>query len=262
QTDLKLRLEPFARRVHAIVRERIAKNQFRYARGLRQRHFDRDSPAHREADDRRCRDTNGIEQCPYVVGKQADGIVAAGFAAASGAAQVGQDQPVFSREIVALECPVVAARSQSVDQHQRRRIRIDRADAFVKKLDPVDRRERHADEYTVVRADTLADAGTLPEVTPMSGLRNQFVYSCIQLTAWRTRKPLAYPLLHTNSKSIQRMFAMNLALQTRRAVITLSLMALALVCVAAKTATRTDGLSVQTPMRVETMAIDVPAGPV
>ena len=55
---------------------------------------------------------------------------------------------------------------------------------------------------------------------------------------------------------------MNLALQTRRAVITLSLMALALVCVAAKTATRTDGLSVQTPMRVETMAIDVPAGPV
>ena len=32
---------------------------------------------------------------------------------------------------------------------------------------------------------------------------------------------------------------MNLALQTRRAVITLSLMALAMVCVAAKTATRT-----------------------
>ena len=50
---------------------------------------------------------------------------------------------------------------------------------------------------------------------------------------------------------------MNLALQTRRAVITLSLMALALVCVAAKTATRHDALSETTPVRVETMAVDV-----
>ena len=49
---------------------------------------------------------------------------------------------------------------------------------------------------------------------------------------------------------------MNLALQTRRAVITLSLMALALVWVAAKTATRHDAFSDATPVRVETMAVD------
>jgi hypothetical protein len=49
---------------------------------------------------------------------------------------------------------------------------------------------------------------------------------------------------------------MNLALQTRRAVITLSLMALALVCVAAKTATRHDALSAEAPLRMETMAVE------
>lgn len=49
---------------------------------------------------------------------------------------------------------------------------------------------------------------------------------------------------------------MNLALQTRRAVITLSLLALAMVCVAAKTATRHDALSAEAPVRVETMAVE------
>ena len=49
---------------------------------------------------------------------------------------------------------------------------------------------------------------------------------------------------------------MNLALQTRRAVITLSLLALAMACVAAKTATRHDALSAATPVRVETMAVE------
>ncbi len=44
---------------------------------------------------------------------------------------------------------------------------------------------------------------------------------------------------------------MNLALQTRRAVITLSLMALAMACIAAKTMTRHDALSAATPVRVE-----------
>ena len=53
---------------------------------------------------------------------------------------------------------------------------------------------------------------------------------------------------------------MNLALQTRRAVITLSLMALALACVAAKTATRHDALSADAPARVESMAVQtIPA---
>jgi hypothetical protein len=55
------------------------------------------------------------------------------------------------------------------------------------------------------------------------------------------------------------MSAMNLALQTRRAVITLSLMALAMVCVAAKTATRSDAaLSADMP-RVESMSTDTVA---
>ncbi len=49
---------------------------------------------------------------------------------------------------------------------------------------------------------------------------------------------------------------MNLALQTLRAVITLSLMALALVCIAAKTVTRADALSATVPARVENMAIE------
>jgi methionine-rich copper-binding protein CopC len=52
------------------------------------------------------------------------------------------------------------------------------------------------------------------------------------------------------------MFAMNLALQTRRAVITLTLMALAMMCVAAKTATRHDALSADAPTHVESMAAD------
>jgi hypothetical protein len=55
---------------------------------------------------------------------------------------------------------------------------------------------------------------------------------------------------------------MNLALQTRRAVITLSLMALALACVAAKTATRHDALSADMPARMETMAAEASAKPV
>ena len=59
---------------------------------------------------------------------------------------------------------------------------------------------------------------------------------------------------------------MNLALQTRRAVITLSLVALAMVCVAAKTATRTDAmLSADALPSVEAVtrgAFDVSAGPV
>jgi len=54
---------------------------------------------------------------------------------------------------------------------------------------------------------------------------------------------------------------MNLALQTRRAVITLSLMALALVCVAAKTATRHDALSAEAPVRVESMAVETASAP-
>jgi methionine-rich copper-binding protein CopC len=58
------------------------------------------------------------------------------------------------------------------------------------------------------------------------------------------------------------MFAMNLALQTRRAVITLGLMALALVCVAAKTATRHDALSSEAPVRMENMAVQASAAPV
>ncbi len=55
---------------------------------------------------------------------------------------------------------------------------------------------------------------------------------------------------------------MNLALQTRRAVITLSLLALAMVCVVAKTATRHDALSAGMPVRVENMAVEVSAQPV
>lgn len=54
---------------------------------------------------------------------------------------------------------------------------------------------------------------------------------------------------------------MNLALQTRRAVITLSLMALALVCVAARTATRHDALSAAAPVHMkasETVQVSVP----
>ena len=58
---------------------------------------------------------------------------------------------------------------------------------------------------------------------------------------------------------------MNLALQTRRAVITLSLVALAMVCVAAKTATRTDAaLAADAPPRIEAVtrgAFEVSAGP-
>jgi hypothetical protein len=61
------------------------------------------------------------------------------------------------------------------------------------------------------------------------------------------------------------MSAMNLALQTRRAVITLSLMALAMACIAAK-ATRTDArLSAEAPVRVEAVAhqsIEVTGGSV
>jgi hypothetical protein len=90
----------------------------------------------------------------------------------------------------------------------------------------------------------------------MSGLRNRFVYSCIQIGTWTTRTPLAHPLLHTKSKSIQRKFAMNLALQTRRAVITLSLMALALAWVAAKTTMRHDALSSQSPAHAESIATE------
>ena len=49
---------------------------------------------------------------------------------------------------------------------------------------------------------------------------------------------------------------MNLALQTRRAAITLTLLALAMACVAAKTVTRHDALSADAPARVESMAVE------
>jgi hypothetical protein len=62
------------------------------------------------------------------------------------------------------------------------------------------------------------------------------------------------------------MSAMNLALQTRRAIITLSLMAVAMVCVVAKTATGSDAMRVaQAPAHVDAMtsaSLEVSAGPV
>jgi hypothetical protein len=57
------------------------------------------------------------------------------------------------------------------------------------------------------------------------------------------------------------MSAMNLALQTRRAVITLSLLALAMVCVAAKTATGTNALSADAPAHAGSAARGVCAAP-
>ncbi|HEX4481246.1 MAG TPA: hypothetical protein VH082_10575 [Rudaea sp.] len=59
---------------------------------------------------------------------------------------------------------------------------------------------------------------------------------------------------------------MNLTLQTRRAVVTLSLMALAMVCIVAKTAVGSDAmLAEKTPAQVESVtraSLEVSAGPV
>ena len=78
-----------------------------------------------------------------------------------------------------------------MDQQQRRAF----ADAFVEQIDAIDRRMGHADEYTVVRADTWADTQAMPKVTILRDVRNLSLPARIQSVTWTTQTPLAQPLL-------------------------------------------------------------------
>jgi hypothetical protein len=53
----------------------------------------------------------------------------------------------------------------------------------------------HADEYTVVRADTWADTQAMPKVMISRDVRNLSLPARIQSATWTTQTPLAQPLL-------------------------------------------------------------------